>query len=129
MGMGGNTGVQTSTVTVRSLATGHLKTGALWANLWRELRVAMSIGVILGLLIYGVARFWSGDAVLGECVGLAMFSSITLASLLGALIPVLFRSVGIDPAVASGPLITTLNDGLSLVVYFTIALALMHLWG
>ncbi|MCC7263818.1 MAG: magnesium transporter [Candidatus Latescibacteria bacterium] len=129
MGMGGNTGVQTSTVTVRSLATGHLKTGALWANLWREMRVAMSIGVILGLLIYGVARLWSGDAVLGECVGLAMFSSITLASLLGALIPVLFRSVGIDPAVASGPLITTLNDGLSLVVYFTIALGLMHLWG
>lgn len=129
MGMGGNTGVQTSTVTVRSLATGHLKSGALWGNLWREMRVAMSIGAILGLLIFAVARLWTGDLVLGECVGLAMFSSITLASLLGAVIPVLFRSLGIDPAVASGPLITTLNDGLSLVVYFTIAIALLHIWG
>jgi magnesium transporter len=128
-GMGGNTGVQTSTVTVRSLATGHIKAGALWSNIWRELRVAMSLGLILGLLIFGVARLWTGKWLLGSCVGLAMFSSITLASLLGALLPFLFRGMGVDPAVASGPLITTLNDGLSLVVYFTIALMLFHIWG
>ncbi|MBM3276495.1 MAG: magnesium transporter [Candidatus Handelsmanbacteria bacterium] len=128
-GMGGNTGVQTSTVTVRSLATGHIKARALWSNIWRELRVAMSIGLILGVLILGVARLWTGQWLLGGCVGLAMFSSITLASLLGALLPFLFRRVGVDPAVASGPLITTLNDGLSLLVYFTIALTLFHLWG
>jgi magnesium transporter len=129
MGMGGNTGIQTSTVTVRSLATGHLKPASLWRNIWRELRVALSIGLILGLLIFGIARVWTGDWLLGSCVGLAMFSSIALASALGAMLPLLFRGAGIDPAVASGPLITTLNDGLSLVVYFTIALALMHLWG
>ncbi len=127
-GMGGNTGVQTSTVTVRSLATGHIKPGALWSNIWRELRVAMCIGLILGLLILGVARLWTGQWLLGSCVGLAMFCSITLASLLGALLPFLFRSVGIDPAVASGPLITTLNDGLSLLVYFTTSLVLFHIW-
>jgi len=103
MGMGGNTGIQTSTVTVRSLATGHLKPGVLWRNIWRELRVAMSIGLVLGALIFGVARLWTGDWLLGSCVGLAMFSSIAFASALGAMLPLLFRSVGVDPAVASGP--------------------------
>lgn len=129
MGMGGNTGVQTSTVTVRSLATGHLKPGAMWRNIWRELQVAMSLGLVLGALIFAVARIWTGDWLLGSCVGLAMFASITLASGLGATIPFLFRGMGIDPAVASGPLITTLNDGLSLIIYFTISLSLLHWWG
>lgn len=129
MGMGGNTGVQTSTVTVRSMATGHLKPGEIWRSIWRELRVALSIGALLGLLIFGVAWVWTGRPLVGGCVGLAMFSSINLASALGAFIPIFFRRVGIDPAVASGPLITTLNDGLSLLVYFTIALSLLHWWG
>lgn len=129
MAMGGNTGIQTSTVTVRSLATGQLrKKGGAWA-IWRELRIAFPMGLILSLLIFAVTRVWTGMLLMAGCVGLAMFTAIVFSSLLGVVIPLLFRRLGVDPAVASGPLITTLNDCLSLGVYFTIAHLLLRAWG
>ena len=129
MAMGGNSGIQTSTVTVRSLATGQLQLGNIWWTVWRELRVALSMGLFLGLLVFVVARVWTGGMLVGGCVGLAMFSAILVSAALGALIPLLFRRLGIDPAVASGPLITTLNDVFSLVIYFSIAVFLLSRWG
>ncbi len=129
MAMGGNTGIQTSTVTVRSLATGQLrKKGGAWA-IWRELRIAFPMGLILSLLIFAVTRVWTGMLLMAGCVGLAMFTAIVFSALLGVVIPLLFRRLGVDPAVASGPLITTLNDCLSLGVYFTIAHLLLRAWG
>ena len=107
MAMGGNTGIQTATVTVRSLAIGQ----GQWGLVGRELRVALGLGGILGVLAWGVASWWTGDVRVGGCVGAAM----------GAVVPLVFRRIGVDPAVASGPLITTLNDGLSLLLYFGIA--------
>ena len=77
----------------------------------RELRVALGLGGILGVLAWGVASWWTGDVRVGGCVGAAM----------GAVVSLVFRRLGVDPAVASGPLITTLNDGLSLLLYFGIA--------
>ncbi len=129
MAMGGNTGIQTSTVTVRSLATGQLrKKGGAWA-IWRELRIAFPMGLILSLLIFAVTRVWTGMLLMAGCVGLTMFTAIVFSALLGVVIPLLFRRLGVDPAVASGPLITTLNDCLSLGVYFTIAHLLLRAWG
>ena len=87
----------------------------------RELRVALGLGGILGVLAWGVASWWTGDVLLGGCVGLAMGAAVILAAVMGAVVPLVFRRLGIDPAVASGPLITTLNDGLSLLLYFGIA--------
>lgn len=114
MAMGGNTGIQTATVTVRSLAVGQ----GQWGLVGRELRVALGLGGILGVLAWGVASWWTGDALLGGCVGAAMGAAVVLAAVMGAVVPLVFRRLGIDPAVASGPLITTLNDGLSLLLYF-----------
>jgi magnesium transporter len=126
MAMGGNSGVQTSTVTIRNMAVGSSQAGSLFRGMLREMRIAASMGLVLGLLVYGVAYMWTGDVVVGGCVGMAMCSAIVVAAALGALIPIVFSRFGIDPAVASGPLITTMNDSLSLVIYFTIALLLLH---
>lgn len=129
MAMGGNSGIQTSTVTVRSLATGYLHTRDIRRTVWRELRVAGGMGVILGLLVYFVARLWTDSGAVAQCAGIAMFGAVVLSAVLGAVVPLMFRALRIDPAVASGPLITTLNDVLSLLIYFGIAsVVLQWLW-
>lgn len=125
MAMGGNTGIQTSTVTVRSLAMGQVQVAGALGVLWREIRVALSMGICLGLLATAAGWIWTGGATLGICVGLSMISAVVLSASIGALLPVVFWRLGIDPAVASGPLITTLNDIVSLTVYFCVALGLL----
>ena len=129
MAMGGNAGIQTSTVIVRGLATGHLLPAEAGLTLLREFRIATGVGKLIAVLVFAVAYVWTGSLVVAACVGLAMVSAIILSALLGASIPLLFRRLGIDAAVASGPLITTLNDAVSLFIYFVIAVALMHRWG
>lgn len=128
MGMGGNTGLQATTVTVRQLALGQLQARDLLRSVLREVRIGLALGLILGCLFLGVSRLWVGTMLIGVSVGLAMMSAIFFSVILGALIPLFFRRIGVDPAVASGPLITTLNDGLSLSLYFSIATLLIHLW-
>ena len=128
MAMGGNSGIQTSTVTVRSLATGEFPQRNLLLVVWRELRTAVGMGLFFGLLVGGVAGMWSEAGIVAACVGTAMAAAITLSALLGAVVPLVFRALGIDPAVSSGPLITTLNDVLSLAIYFAIAAAVLQLW-
>ncbi|MBT5873642.1 MAG: magnesium transporter [Candidatus Latescibacteria bacterium] len=125
MAMGGNSGIQTSTVTVRNMAVGNLQPGTIAMVVLRELRIASTMGVLLGFLVYLVARVWTDDPIIAVCVGAAMCMAIILSAALGALIPLFFNKVGIDPAVASGPLITTLNDGLSLILYFSISILLL----
>ena len=128
MAMGGNSGIQTSTVTVRNMAIGHIQVGSIFAMVLRELRIAGTMGMLLGILVYIVARIWIGDAIVAACVGTAMFSAILLSAALGAMVPIIFEKLGVDPAVASGPLITTLNDGLSLLLYFCISILFLTLW-
>ena len=129
MAMGGNTGIQTSTVTVRSLAIGYARRTTILQILWRELLTACGMGLALGGLVFGVAHVWTTSAIVSACVGLAMFAAVLLSAMLGAVIPLLFRACGIDPAVASGPLITTLNDVVSLLIYFGIAAGLIYYAG
>ena len=129
MAMGGNTGIQTSTVTVRSLAIGYVQGDGVGQILWRELPTACGMGIALGVLVFGVAHLWTTSLTVSACVGLAMFAAVLLSAMLGAVVPLLFRACGIDPAVASGPLITTLNDVVSLLIYFGIAAGLLHFAG
>ena len=126
MAMGGNSGIQTSTVTVRSLATGRLRSGEIAQALWREFRVALVMALLLGGLVFAVAWIWTTGSPVAACVGLAMFAAVVLSAILGAMIPLLFRALEIDPAVASGPLITTINDVLSLLIYFGVAVVLFR---
>lgn len=126
MAMGGNSGIQTSTVTVRALATGVLHRGRIGQALWRELRVASGMGLFLGAIVFAVAYLWTDGSAVASCAGLAMFAAVVLSAVIGAVIPLSFRATGIDPAVASGPLITTLNDVLSLIIYFGVAEMLLR---
>ena len=110
------------------MAIGHIHAGSTFGVVLRELRIACMMGVLLGLLVYVVARVWIGDAIAAACVGTAMYAAIVLSAALGALVPIFFDKLGIDPAVASGPLITTLNDGLSLLLYFSISILFLTVW-
>jgi len=88
MAMGGNSGIQTSTVTVRSLATGILLPEQVHRALWRELRVATLMGMFLGLVVFAVAYVWTDGSTVAPCAGIAMFAAVVLSAVLGATIPI-----------------------------------------
>ncbi len=127
MGLGGSIGNQTSTVAVRGLATGRLEAGEgrFAAFVGRQLRVAVLLGLACGLLV-GVAAlvFWQ-NPMFGLVVGLALFFAILMASATGALLPLALERLGFDPAVASGPVLSTANDITGILIYFGLAAALL----
>jgi len=126
MGMGGNVGIQAATVAVRGLATGHVQLGGLWTFIWREARTGVLLGVAFGLLQtgFGVARV-PGEPLVGVAIGLSVLAAIVAASLVGAMVPIGLWRAKIDPAVATGPLVTTLSDITGIVIYFSVARAIL----
>ncbi len=127
MGLGGSIGSQTSMVAVRGLSTGRLEAGdgRLMAFFVRQLRVAVLLGLACGLLVGGVALLQRRNGMFGLVVGLSLFLAILLASATGALIPLALRRLGFDPAVASGPVLSTANDITGILIYFGLAAALL----
>lgn len=125
MATGGTSGLQSATVTVRSLVTGQISSGLIMRTVLRELGSAAFIGLACGLTATGLAWFWIGSPLVGICVGVAMLLVITMSVLLGVLAPLVFQRFGIDPAVASGPFITTANDILGLAIYLGLATMLV----
>ncbi len=121
MDMGGNVGTQSSTVFVRGLATGELKEERVWHYFLKEIRVGLTMGAVCGLLIASAAVIWKGVPILGLAVGIAMFTTVTLAAIIGTLVPLLFSRLGIDPAIAAGPFVTTIKDITGLLIYFWVA--------
>lgn len=87
----------------------------------RELRVGVLVGLSCGVLITVVAYIWQGDWTLGFVIGSSLFFTLINGILSGTIIPLILYRIIMDPAVASGPLITTINDILSCVIYFGIA--------
>lgn len=128
MGMGGNVGLQSATVAVRGLATGQIDLSGALGFVLREARTGFALGLIYGslLTIFGVLRFQDAPLV-GLAVGTAVLCSMTGASLLGAGIPVALSRAGADPAIATGPLVTTCIDLLGVFVYFNVARVLLGL--
>jgi len=122
LGMGGNIGTQSTTIVVRGLATGTLEVGSLWRVVFKEVRIGIILGIVYGLFL-GTAAYliYPENAFLSLVVGLAMWTSMVLAAAVGTLMPiVLFRS-GVDPAVATGPFVTTSVDIMGILVLFTFA--------
>lgn len=120
-GMTGNTGTQSLAVVIRGLVVNDIDRRTTLRLVLRELGVGCIIGVICGVLISIIAYLWQGDPVLGLVVGSSLFLTLIIGTLAGTVIPLLLYKFDVDPAVASGPLITTLNDVFSLTVYFTLA--------
>ena len=127
MDMGGNVGTQSAAIIVRGLATGEINTSSIAKNVLREAAVGMILGVFNGLLVAAMTYFWQGEVLLGVVVGIAMAFNLTLAAMLGTFMPLLWYKLGHDPAVASGPLVTTLLDILGLFVYFSTATWILKL--
>ncbi|MEH7123255.1 magnesium transporter [Bacillus sp. JJ1532] len=120
-GMTGNTGTQSLAVVVRGLVSNDIDKKVVIHLIMREFGVSLIIGLICGVLISLIAFFWQGNAILGAVVGSSLFLTLIIGTLAGTIIPLILYRFKIDPAVASGPLITTLNDIFSLVTYFGIA--------
>ena len=126
MGMGGNIGTQSSTIVVRGLATGRLNIRDIWSVVFKELAIGLILGVIYGALIGIVAQVRYDTETLAISVGAALICSMSIAALIGSLVPMLFARINIDPAVATGPLVTTAIDIISVFFYFTIATTLLR---
>jgi len=127
MGMGGNIGTQSSTIVVRGLATGRINTRELWSVVFKELTIGLILGLTYGLIIGAVAQLAFGKAALAISVCGAVLSSMSVAALVGSLVPMAFARVSIDPAVATGPFVTTAIDVISVFFYFMIATTLLGL--
>ncbi len=120
-GMTGNTGTQSLAVVVRGIITNDVDRKTVIKLIFRELRVGLIIGITCGILILLIAYFWRESLVLGFVVGFSLFLTLIVGTLAGTIIPLLLYRLGVDPAVASGPLITTINDIFSLMIYFGVA--------
>lgn len=127
-GMTGNTGTQSLAVVVRGLISNTINKAVVTKLIFRELLVGLIIGITCGVIITIIAYVWQSDLMLGLVVGLSLICTLIIGTLSGTIIPIILYKLNIDPAVASGPLITTLNDIFSLFIYFGIAqIFLAHL--
>lgn len=126
MGMAGNVGAQTSTIAVRGLATGRLTLGQgrIRHFLWQQVKVGLILGVVCASIVAVAARLYQQNIGISVVVGISLFATVMIASINGVLVPVLFQRLDFDPAVASGPLVTTANDLLGILIYFGLAIAL-----
>jgi magnesium transporter len=120
-GMTGNTGTQSLAVVVRGLISHDIDKGVITRLVLRELGVGVTIGVTCAILISIIAYIWQGSFILGAVVGVSLFFTLIIGTMAGTIIPLILFRLNIDPAVASGPLITTINDIFSLLTYFGIA--------
>ena len=126
MDTGGNCGAQASTLAIRGLALGEIKLRDIGKILWKEVRVALILGVILALVNF--LRIWfftPYDRTVAFIVSLAMFFTIIIAKSIGCTLPLLAKAIHLDPALMASPIITTLVDAASLTVLFTFASTIM----
>jgi magnesium transporter len=126
LGMGGNVASQCAMVVVRGLATGRLEVGSLGPTIARELLTNLILAVTFGMALAGMASgLGYGPAYFPIVVGVGISTSILIAATVGTLLPLVFERVGADPAVASGPVVTTSTDVLGIIAFFAIASALL----
>ena len=116
----GNVGVQSSAIIVQGLANDNV-TGSLWLRLLKEISIGLINGVALGILVVTFGVIFGFGWLLSTTVAVAMLSVIIVAALVGTFVPILLNWKGIDPAIATGPFITTSNDIFGILIYFSLA--------
>jgi magnesium transporter len=126
IGSGGNAGAQAVTTITRALALGEVSFRDLLKVIWREARTGLALGLALGLVGFVRVLFWGNGADLALVIGLSQLVVIVWAVTVGAGLPMIFKRMGLDPAVMSAPFITTLVDATGLVFYFSIARVILH---
>ena len=125
MGMGGNVGVQSSIIVIRGIALGKIELTKVWDTILKEIKVGLALGLSYGILLGFVAHFKYSSTIdlglIGLVAGGGICLSMTMAATLGAILPVVFKKLNIDPAVAAGPIVTTSIDIIGLGAYFMLA--------
>ena len=125
---GGNAGSQSSTMVIRGMAVGEIELKDALKVLWKEFRVAVIVGTILAIIDFiKIVVQYPGKYLVGMTVALSMFMTVMLANLAGGVLPVLAKKLKLDPAIMAAPLISTLVDAMSLLIFFTIAVNLLKL--
>lgn len=119
--MAGNVGAQSAMIMIRNYASGRDQERSVWRNLGRESVTGLSIGGPCGLLLGCGATLWHGDWAVGLIVAISLFLVMTVSAIIGSLAPSLFRHLGIDPAIAAGPFVTTANDLIGIAIYMAVA--------
>jgi magnesium transporter len=124
--MGGNVGTQSATIVVRGLATGKITSGQMWRVAFREVRVGILLGITFGILLAVATPFLiQSEVPLGLIVGISIITNMILAPTVGTSMPIVLRRLGVDPAIATGPMVTTSMDVLGVLAYFVIASLLL----
>jgi len=136
MGMGGNIGMQSSTIVVRGLATGRIAITEAWKVLFKESRVGLLLGISYGILLafcvvllqnLGIIDSSQNHFALGFVIGASLAISMIASATIGTFIPIFLERMDIDPAVATGPFVTTFIDIMGIGIYFTIATTFLTL--
>ena len=131
MGTGGNSGNQVSTLIIRGLALGEVHIKDYFKVLWKEIRVSLMVGILLAIANYGrmfLVRALTGDDVTNSVilvVSISVAAVVVVSKTIGCTLPIVAKLLKLDPALMAGPLITTLVDTISLVIYFSLAQALI----
>ena len=131
---GGNSGSQASTLVIRAMALGEVALGDWWRVMRREVAAGLALGTILGLIGFLRITVWSQFAptygehwlLIAITVALALVGVVIWGTLSGSLLPMLLRRLGFDPATSSAPFVATLVDVTGLVIYFSVALVILH---
>ena len=125
---GGNAGSQSSTMIIRGMTIGEIASSDIFKVVWKETRVSFIVGLILGLVNFiRLIIQYPGQPLVALTVVLALFATVFLAKVIGGILPILAKRLKLDPAIMAAPLITTIVDAVSLVIYFQIAVELLHI--
>jgi magnesium transporter len=126
MNTSGSAGTQAATVVIRGLATGEIKLRDIWRVVRKEFLIGILMGIIAGAITALRAVVLQGDAALGLTVAIAMIAAIVIATSIGGMLPIIFKKLGVDPALMSGPLIATILDTTTLLIYFNTTILLLY---
>ncbi len=126
-GMGGNVGTQSSTITVRNIAIGNIHGKEVWKTIIHEMSVGLVVGILCSAIAFASSLFiYEISSMLAIVVGLSMWANMFTASTIGTIVPLVFKKIGVDPAIASAPFITMTVDITGLTIYFTLVVFLME---
>ena len=127
MDTGGNCGSQSSTLIIRGMAIDEIKLSDFFKAVWKEIRVALLVGIALALVNGLRIMIQYKDLKLAIVLGLTLIVTVTLSKMLGCMLPMLAKKLKLDPAIMAAPLITTIVDTCSILIYFTIAVSIMQI--
>ncbi|MDD3439193.1 MAG: magnesium transporter [Clostridiaceae bacterium] len=128
MGTGGNAGTQSSTLVIRGIALGEVVLSDISKVIWRELRISLMVGISLAVVNFVRVYYLGGNSfTVSVVVSVTLILTIMIAKVIGGVLPLIAKAISIDPAIMASPLISTIVDALTLLSYFKIAEAIMHI--